>query len=80
MYTYIAYFVKLSRILITSSTRSVLAPLVNRISTASILPLSTALNNGVLFHNYKYTTQNDTIRNDYLITLPHPQHSHQHFL
>ena len=62
----------------TLSTTSVLAPLVNRISTASILRLSTALNKGVLLY-YKYNT-NDTIRNDYLITLPYPQHSHQNFL
>ena len=34
--------------IITLSITSVLAPLVNRISTASTLPLLTALNNGVL--------------------------------
>ena len=41
---------------LTLATTSVLAPLVNRISTASILPFLTALNNGVLFL-YKYNTK-----------------------
>ena len=41
---------------LTLDTTSVLAPLVNRISTASILPFLTALNNGVLFI-YKYNTK-----------------------
>ena len=69
----------MSIIRFTLDTTSVLAPLVNRISTTSILRFSIAKNNGVL-SSYINTTQNDTIRNDYLITLPYSQHSHQHFL
>ena len=47
---------KLSKTLLTLAKTLVLAPLINRISTTSILPFLTALNNGVLLF-YKYNTK-----------------------
>ena len=58
------YIVQLDIYILTLSTISVLAPEVNKMLTASILPLSMALNNGVLFH---YTHNKIMIHNLHIL-------------